>query len=167
MERSNWVICFPCYCDECFFYVEEILYVTVIPFWTVIFLWSRRLVPTRKWCVQSTEFCLLILAVSFLGITHSMVSPQIREHFPALKSELKHKLPRREKGAAMLLQVSVSRPIFSCSCIKQGGICTLIFSCRNLGLSWYYDLPYLLIVIILSMTLYPWYDEISMKENSI
>jgi hypothetical protein len=42
------------------------------------------------------------------AITHTMLSPQTPEHFPALKLELKDKLHRKEKEAAMLLQVSFS-----------------------------------------------------------
>lgn len=68
MERSNRVIYFPCDSDKCFFYVEKILYVTVIPFWTALLLWSTGLVSTRKWCVQSTEFRVLVLTVAFLPL---------------------------------------------------------------------------------------------------
>jgi hypothetical protein len=72
----------------------------------------------QGWYQQESGVCNLqnsvfLFWLSHFAITHSMLSLQIPEYFPALESELKHKPHRREKGAAMLLQVSFSRLIFS------------------------------------------------------
>lgn len=119
MEGSNSIIYFPCYCDKCFFYVEEILHVTIIPFWEAILVWGTRLV-SRNWSVGSIEIQSSSLSVAVL-LAHTILFQQIPEAFPVSKWKLKVKLPGKGKEEAILvLQVSFSSLIFCSSLFCLG-----------------------------------------------